>query len=120
MKIDTNRRSVLVGLAATVAAPAIMTASRAYAKNPSIKVGYVTPATGPLAGFAEADDYVLDGVRDALASIQNNGKTYSVEIIKKDSQSNPNRAAEVAADLILDEEVDFIIAAGTPDTTNPV
>ena len=28
-------------------------------------------------------------------------KTYEVEIISKDSQSNPNRAAEVASDLIL-------------------
>jgi len=29
--------------------------------------------------------------------IANNGKSYNIEIIKKDSQSNPNRAAEVAA-----------------------
>ncbi len=117
----TNRRRVLKGLAATVAAPAILTSTRAYAANPVIKVGHVSPQTGPLAGFAEADGYVLDGVQAALAGgVENNGKTYDIEIISKDSQSNPNRAAEVAADLILGDEVDIIVAASTPDTTNPV
>jgi branched-chain amino acid transport system substrate-binding protein len=74
-----------------------------------------------LAGFAEADDYVLAGVEKAFAGgIENNGKAWNIEIISKDSQSNPNRAAEVAADLILGDEVDIIVAASTPDTVNPV
>ena len=104
-----------------MAAPAILRHSRAYAANPVIKVGHVSPRTGPLAGFAEADDYVLSGVADIFkAGLANNGKTYTVEVISKDSQSNPNRAAEVAADLILGEKVDIIVAAATPDTTNPV
>ncbi|MEM6565103.1 MAG: ABC transporter substrate-binding protein [Pseudomonadota bacterium] len=120
MTLKTNRRQVLGGLAASVAAPAILMSTRAYASNPTIKVGFVTPSTGPLAGFAEPDDYVIEGVQAALSGVDNNGKSYAVEIIKKDSQSNPNRAAEVAAELILDDEVDFITAAGTPDTTNPV
>jgi len=77
--------------------------------------------TGPLAGFGEADEFVLKGIRAAFeGGIANNGKQYNVEIISKDSQSNPNRAAEVAADLILRDEVDIIVAASTPDTTNPV
>ncbi len=116
-----TRRSVLKGAAALTAAPAILHHTRAYAQNPVIKVGHVSPRTGPLAGFAEADDFVLEGIRAAFAGgIENNGKSYSVEIISKDSQSNPNRAAEVAADLILGDEVDIIVAASTPDTTNPV
>lgn len=117
----TTRRHVLGGLAAGVAAPAILTSTRAYAQSPTIKVGFVTPSTGPLAGFAEADDYILEGLRAHFAGgVENNGKSYNIEIIKKDSQSNPNRAAEVAAELILDDEVDIITAAATPDTTNPV
>ncbi|MEX3008682.1 ABC transporter substrate-binding protein [Hoeflea sp. TYP-13] len=116
-----TRRSVIKAGAAMVAAPAILRHTRAYAANPVIKVGHVSPRTGPLAGFAEADDYVLAGINAAFANgLQNNGKDYSVEIISKDSQSNPNRAAEVAADLILGDEVDIIVAASTPDTTNPV
>jgi branched-chain amino acid transport system substrate-binding protein len=117
-----NRRHVLTGLAAAgLAAPGILRATRAYAQNPTIKVGFVTPSSGPLAGFAEADDYILEGLRAHFAGgVMNNGKSYNIEIIKKDSQSNPNRAAEVAAELILDDEVDIITAAATPDTTNPV
>jgi len=41
-------------------------------------------------------------------------------LITKDSQSNPNRAAEVAADLINKDQVNLIITKDTPDTTNPV
>ena len=116
-----SRRVVLRGLAAGLAAPAILRSTRAYAQSPPIKVGFVTPSTGPLAGFAEADDFILEGLRAQFAGgIENNGKSYNIEIIKKDSQSNPNRAAEVAAELILSDEVDIITAAATPDTTNPV
>lgn len=121
MTVKSTRRTVLGGLAASLAAPAILTSTRAYAANPKIRVGHVSPRTGPLAGFAEADEYVLKGIEAAFAAgVENNGKTCVIEIISKDSQSNPNRAAEVAADLILGDEVDIIVAASTPDTTNPV
>ncbi len=118
---NTTRRTVLGGLATGLAMPAVLTSTRAYAQSPTIKVGFVTPSTGPLAGFAEADDYILEGLRAQFAGgVENNGKSYNIEIIRKDSQSNPNRAAEVAAQLILENEVDIITAAATPDTTNPV
>jgi branched-chain amino acid transport system substrate-binding protein len=116
-----TRRLALGGAAAAVAAPAILRHTRAHAQNPVIKIGHVSPRTGPLAGFAEADEFVLSGIGEALAGgVENNGRSYAVEIISKDSQSSPNRAAEVAADLILGDEVDIIVAASTPDTTNPV
>ena len=54
------------------------------------------------------------------AGIQNGGKTFPIQVISKDSQSNPNRAAEVAAELILGDKVDLMLAANTPDTTNSV
>lgn len=118
---SVTRRTVLTGLGATIAAPAILRHSRAYAANPVIKIGHVSPRTGPVAAFTEADDFVLAGIQKAFAGgLMNNGKTYDVEIISKDSQSNPNRASEVAAELILSDEVDLIVAASTPETTNPV
>lgn len=121
MSKHINRRQFLSTAATIAAAPAILTHTRAYAADPVIKIGHVSPRTGPLAGFAEADDYVLKGIQAAFSSgIENNGKRYNVEIISKDSQSNPNRAAEVAADLILGDEVDILVGASTPDTTNPV
>ena len=48
------------------------------------------------------------------------GGAYRVEVIVKDSQSNPNRAAEVAKELIVDDEIDLMLVASTPETTNPV
>lgn len=121
MTKQTNRRQFLAGASALVAAPAILRATRAYAQTPTLKIGYVSPATGPLAGFGEADDYIIEGINKALAGgIENNGKTWMIEIIKRDSQSNPNRAAEVASQLILEDEVDILTGAATPDTTNPV
>lgn len=116
-----SRRSFLTGATAAMASPALLSATRAYAQTPTLRIGHVSPRTGPLAGFAEADGYVLAGIEKAFAGgIENNGKNWNVEIISKDSQSNPNRAAEVAADLILGDEVDIIVAASTPDTVNPV
>src|SRR6202043_1330936 len=86
-----------------------------------IKIGYVSPLTGPLAGFGEADRFILGQVRSALAQgLVNGDVTYGVEIIHKDSQSNASRASEVALELIRREKVDLLLAAGTPDTTNPV
>lgn len=121
MKRLTNRRHFLTGATALLAAPAILRTTRAYADTPVLKVGHVSPRTGPLAGFAEADDYILQAIAEKFgAGIDNNGKTWAIEIISKDSQSNPNRAAEVASELILSDEVDIIVAASTPDTVNPV
>ena len=121
LRKDFSRRKVLIGGGAALAAPAILSITRAYAANPKLKVGFVSPKTGPLGGFAEADDYVVSAIQNVFsAGLSNNGKTYEVEIISKDSQSNPNRAAEVASDLILRDEVDIILAQATPDTTNPV
>ncbi len=86
-----------------------------------IKIGYVSPQTGPLAPFGESDKFVIEGIRQALKSgIAIGGKTHPVEIIVKDSQSNPNRAGEVAGDLILKDKVDLMLVASTPETTNPV
>lgn len=118
---EFTRRRFLTTTAATLAAPAILRSTRAYADTPTIRIGHVSPVTGPLAGFGESDEHVLGRIREAFAGgVQNNGKTWAVEIITKDSQSNPSRAAEVAAQLILEDEVDIITAASTPDTVNPV
>ncbi|KAB0622578.1 ABC transporter substrate-binding protein [Castellaniella defragrans] len=116
-----TRRTLLKAAAGLAAAPAVLRATRAYAREPVLRVGHVSPRTGPLAGFAEADDYILQGVAAAFAGgVRNNGRSWKIEIVSKDSQSNPNRAAAVAADLILTDEVDLIVAASTPDTVNPV
>lgn len=76
------------------------------------KIGFVSPRTGPAAGFGEPDGYVLGLAREAFASgLTIGGKKYDVKIIDKDGQSNPQRSAQVANDQINNSGVDLI---GTP------
>jgi branched-chain amino acid transport system substrate-binding protein len=87
----------------------------------AVKIGYVTPQTGALAPFAAADDYTLTTIRGIVKDgIKTADGTRQVEIIVKDSQSNPDRAGTVASDLILKDGVDLVVVASTPETTNPV
>jgi branched-chain amino acid transport system substrate-binding protein len=107
-----SRRSFLkTGAAVTASAIALP----AFAKGTTIKIGYVSPQSGPLSAFAQADAYVIENFIKAAAA-----EGISVEVIAKDSQSNPNRAAEVARELIVRDEVHMICVASTPETTNPV
>jgi len=87
----------------------------------TIKIGFVSPQTGPLAPFGEADKWVIDQMKTAFKDgLVIGGKKYEVQIVLKDSQSNPNRAGEVANDLILKDKVALVLTAGTPETANPV
>jgi branched-chain amino acid transport system substrate-binding protein len=116
-----NRRAVMAGGLGAIAAPAILRVIPANAQSKTIMIGHVSPRTGPLAGFGEADGFILDQVRNLLTNgLPSGGKTYPVEIISKDSQSSGTRASEVASELILHDKVDLIVASATPDTTNPV
>ena len=116
-----NRRTLIKSGAAAVAAPALIGANSASAQGRVIKIGHVSPRTGPLAGFGEADNFIIEQVRGILKNgLQSGGRAYQVQIISKDSQSTGSRAAEVASELILSDKVDLLVAAGTPDTTNPV
>ena len=115
MKI--NRRK-FTQVAAVIAAASVT--SLAWAAD-VVKIGYVSPQTGPLAPFGEADKWVIDQMKTAFKDgITIGGKKHEVQIILKDSQSNPNRAGEVASDLILKDKVALILTAGTPETANPV
>lgn len=93
----------------------------ALAQERTLKIGYVSPQSGPLALFGEADAFIVDGIRAAFANgLTVGGKTYPLEIITKDTQSNPNRAAEVTNELIANDQVDIVVVAAAPETVNPV
>src|SRR5712672_3537128 len=51
---------------------------------------------------------------------QDRQRDFPVEVVVKDSQSNPNRAADVARELIVGGKIDLMLVASTPETTNPV
>ncbi len=88
----------------------------------TIKIGYVSPQTGPLAGFGEADAFVVAAMEAYFAEngITIGGARSDVEIIVRDSQSDSGLAAEAATALTLEDQVDLILVSSTPDTTNPV
>ncbi len=87
----------------------------------TLKIGFVSPRTGPAAGFGEPDAYVLGLARKAFANgVEVGGKRYSVVIIDKDGQSDPARGAAVASDLIHSDQVDLMLTTSTPETVNPV
>lgn len=114
----SRRRALSAGLAAAglTAFPML-----ARAQGHTLRIGVVSPRSGPLALFGEGDGFVLDQVRKQLAGgIEAGGKRYAVEFIAKDTQSNPVRAAAMAKELINSDKVDFVLSTSTPETVNPV
>ncbi|MDP2121910.1 MAG: ABC transporter substrate-binding protein [Hoeflea sp.] len=111
----TRRRIIKTAAAGGLIIAAGGLAMPAIAQNRKIRIGYVSPQTGPLAGFAEADAFTIDMFNRYVAE-----QGMDVEVIVKDSQSNPNRAADVAQELIINNEVNLMLVASTPETTNPV
>jgi branched-chain amino acid transport system substrate-binding protein len=122
-KVDKQRRKLLklaaAGSVGAIASPWLVETGHAAART--IKIGQITPETGPIAAFGEPSKWVADGVMKFLGDgIVVGGQKYPVQILNRDSQSNPNRASDVAADLINNDKVDIMIASSTSDTTNPV
>ena len=122
-----SRRQVIQGglaVAGMAAASPLLAAckkSGTAAGGTKLKIGFVSPRTGATAGFGEPDGYVLELARKALGSgLTIDGKTYEVAVIEKDSQSNPQRSAQVANELISGEAVDLMLTTSTPETVNPV
>jgi branched-chain amino acid transport system substrate-binding protein len=114
-----DRRNFVTGAAAASMAGLTSLPARAAAKP--IKIGFVSPKTGPLAAFAEADQFVIEEISKRFQQgIMIAGVKTPVEILVRDSQSKPSRAAEVAASLIKDDAVDLMLVSSTPETTNPV
>ena len=120
--IRVSRRKFMKASAATGAALAAgsVFAPAAHAAK-TFKIGYVSPQTGPLAAFAEADNFVISNFLNTVKDgVKVGSATLPVEVAVKDSQSNPNRAAEVAKELIVSNKIDLMLVASTPETTNPV
>jgi branched-chain amino acid transport system substrate-binding protein len=121
MNRNISRRNFLKLFAAAGAGVTLNACGLQTRAGRAIKIGYVSPQTGPLAGFGEADNFILKGVREILGKgISVGGVTHPLEIRVADSQSDPERAAQAASDLILNDKIDLMVVASTPETTNPV
>jgi branched-chain amino acid transport system substrate-binding protein len=120
--LASRRRRALIQAGGTLAgAAALGFPSLVLAQGRTIKIGFVSPQTGPLAPFGEADKFTIEQMNKLFGSgIDIGGKKVAIQILQKDSQSNPNRAGEVANDLILKDKVDLMLVSSTPETANPV
>lgn len=127
-----SRRTMLRGVgagAAILAGGSLLEACSSGLKSGSkgsskkITIGFVSPLTGDLAGFAVADKFVIDTVRKTSAfskGVKLGGTTYDIDIVVKDSQSSTNRASQVAKELINQNHADMVLVTSTPEVTNPV
>lgn len=88
----------------------------------TLTIGYVSPQTGPLAPFGEADAFVVDQMETYFADnpLEVGGEEVTVEVVVKDAQSDSTRAGEVAAELMNSDGADLVLASSTPDIVNPV
>ena len=112
---------------ATTAGPgttagATTTVSSAATTGREIKLGFVTPLTGGLASFGIPDQYCVTRWKEAIGTgmVLGDGQNHPISITVSDSQSDSNRAAQVAGDLINNTNVDIMMVASTPDTVTPV
>lgn len=106
----------------TTAAAPTTTASAGVEAGREIKVGYVAPLTGAAAAFGVASKYILQRWEEAAADgiVCGDGKKHPVKILVQDSQSDSNRAGQVAGDLINNDKVDFMMCDSGPDVVHPV
>jgi branched-chain amino acid transport system substrate-binding protein len=124
---EFGRRLGLQALGVMVASGAMATlgdvsAAHAASKSSTIKIGYVSPRTGPLADFAGPDSFVLAKIKASsyfAKGIKIGGTTYHIEITEKDTQSQPNVAVQVTQELI-NSGVDLVLTSSAPETTIPV
>jgi branched-chain amino acid transport system substrate-binding protein len=116
-----RRRFVHLAALSGAAALAGCGTSGAVGDRQPVKLGYVSPQSGPLFAFGQADDFVVeDATRAFKDGLRIAGRSHPVEILVRDSQSSAKRAGEVARDLIHRDRVAMLLAASTPETTNPV
>lgn len=104
-----SRRSFMQG---TAAGAAILAAPRVVrAQDATIKIGYVGSLSGIRAIFGETEQWTLDQMAKRLASgITVGGRTYAVELVIRDNQSDINRSGSIATELVMRERCNLVLA----------
>jgi branched-chain amino acid transport system substrate-binding protein len=88
-----------------------------------IVIGFIHPLTGALAGFGSSDNWIMTKIAQTPQyknGFKIGGKTYKVTVKSYDTQSDPNRAGDLANQAILSDKVDMLLTSSTPETVNPV
>ena len=103
-----SRRKLIAAASAAMAAPFAIHVARA--QQPTIKVGFPVPLTGPYG--AEAQDQVR-AAQVAIAEFNETGglKGRLAELLVRDDKLNPGEAATRALELIEGDKIDFIVGS---------
>lgn len=112
--------SSAVRLAAVAGLMAIASGGAA-AQDCTIKIGRVVPVTGPLADVGKDTPWVDDhkiGAINKAGGLAVGSQKCKIEYTIYDSKSTVAGSADAANRAILSDKVDFLMAQGTPDTTN--
>jgi len=97
--------------------------SAASASTKDITIAFIHPLTGDLAEFGTADNWIVKQIQQTpqfKKGIKIGGKTYKVNIVSYDTQSDPTIAGQQADRAILSGNADLIVTSSTPETANPV
>lgn len=96
------------------------TAEDAQAQECSITIGRVVPLTGPLVDVGRETPWLDENKIAQLenGALQVGDQMCTIEYEIYDSRGTAAGSAEAAQEAILNDEVDMLIAQGTPDTTN--
>jgi branched-chain amino acid transport system substrate-binding protein len=118
--LDRRRFVHLAALSGAAALAGCGTSGTLGDRQP-VRLGYVSPQSGTLFGFGQADSFVVESARRMFKDgLEIGGRSHPVEILVRDSQSSPERAGEAARELIDREQVAMMLVSSTPETTNPV
>jgi branched-chain amino acid transport system substrate-binding protein len=101
------RRTFLVGAIAAIALPAT-----AHAQGNTIRIGVPMPLSGPAALFGEP---AVKGMQMFVKEINDKGGVLGkkLELLTRDSKASADEAVRVSRELILKENVDFLVGTLT-------
>lgn len=99
------------GILALAGAAALLTPLAAKAEGP-IKIGFPIPLSGPTAVYGEP---VLRGAQLAVKEINEKGGVLGrkLELLPRDSKANADEAVRLARELIIKDNVDFLVGTLT-------
>ena len=116
-----KKRILAVALAAILAV-GLLAAMTVHAGD-TVKIGYVNPTTGPLAGNGEGAQWSYEKIVNWVnenGGIEVDGEQKQIEVILYDCESDQNKASELTQKLIEEDGIDIMIAIQTPEVVIPV
>lgn len=119
------KRIIAVALSLLLAAMCLTACgpgSGSSSSDNTIKIGYVNPTTGALAGNGEGCKWVVKQITDYVKKhpIKVDGVEKTIDVIVYDSASDQNTCSEMTQKLIEEDQIDLMIAIQTPNTVIPV